>query len=268
MRTSLKNREESNFMILALDIGNTNIVFGCLDDKNIYFTSRLKTDTFKTEDEYAVNFKCLLELNKIDLTEITGCIISSVVPPLNNIIKTALNKITDKNVLLIDSKIKTGLKLKMDEPKKLGGDLIVDAIAAINEYPRPLVIFDMGTATTVSVIDSHDNYIGGMIFPGLKISLEALSKKTSQLPHIDIDSPDKLIGSNTIDCMKSGIINGTASMIDGLAERIECELGEKVNVIITGGLSSIVSGYCKHSVIHDNNLLLKGLLLIYKMNTD
>lgn len=255
-------------MILAIDMGNTNIVIGCIDDKKIYFVETLSTDLSKTELEYAIGFKTVLELYKIDVESITGSILSSVVPPLSNIIKSAVEKIVGLSPLVIGSGIKTGLNILMDNPKQLGSDLVVDAVAALNEYGAPSIVIDCGTATTLSVIDKNKNYIGGQILPGVKISLDSLVSRTSQLSRISLEAPKKIIGKNTLDCMKSGIIFGSASCIDGMIDRIEEELGYKTTVIATGGLAKVIVPHCKRKIILDNNLLLKGLKIIYDKNLE
>ncbi len=259
----LRYREK---MILALDVGNTNIVVGCIEDEKIVFEGRLASDREKTMDEYAINFKILFDIYKIDIEKVEGAIISSVVPPLTNNLKEAIYKVTGHRPLVVGPGIKTGLNILMDNPGQLGADLVVDAVAALNEYQPPLIIFDMGTATTCSVVDKNRNYIGGIIYPGMKVSEEALSSRASQLPYISFEAPKRVIGKNTVDCMKSGMIHGNAAMIDGMIDRIEEELGQKATVIATGGLSKCVIPYCKRTIIYDNDLLLKGLLLLYKKN--
>ena len=212
-------------MIIAIDMGNTNIVIGCIDDEKIYFTERVKTDSSKTELEYAICFKTVLELYKIDVSEIEGAIISSVVPQLVNVIKRAVMKIVNVVPMVVGPGLKTGLNIQMDNPKSVGADLIVDAVAAVQEYGAPVIIIDVGTATTVSVVDKNKNYIGGMILPGVRVSLDSLVSRTAQLPRISLEAPKKCIGKNTINCMQSGIIFGNAACLDGLIERIEEELG-------------------------------------------
>lgn len=255
-------------MILAIDIGNTNIVIGCLKDDKILFTERMSTDSNKTVLEFAIGFKTVLELYHIPTHELTGSIISSVVPPITNIVKEALHKITRHPVMVVGPGIKTGLNILMDNPATTGSDLIVDAVAAVNEYPCPLIIFDFGTATTASVVDRKRNYIGGMIIPGIRVSLDGLTSHASQLGRISLEAPKKIIGTNTSDCMRSGLLYGNAAMLDGVVERIEEELGERATVIATGGLANLVIPLCKKKIILDDNLLLRGLRLIYLKNQD
>ncbi len=254
-------------MLLAIDMGNTNIVIGCIDDEKIYFVERLSTSTVKTELEYAVDFKTVMELYNIHANDIDGAIISSVVPQLNGVIKMALEKLLHVKPLVVGPGLKNGLNILMDNPSQLGSDLVVGAVAAIHEYGAPLTIIDMGTATTICVIDKNNNYIGGQILPGIRVSLDSLVSRTSQLPRIALEAPKKVIGTNTVDCMKSGILYGNASCIDGMLDRIEEELGYSTTIVATGGLSKAIVPHCKHDIILDDDLLLKGLKIIYDKNT-
>lgn len=255
-------------MILAVDIGNTNIVIGCIEQEKIYFVERVSTNISKTELEYVVEFKTLLDLYRIRIEEITGCIIASVVPPLTNIVKNAMEKLLRISPLIVGPGVKTGLNILMDNPGQVGADLIVNAVAGLKYYGAPLLIIDMGTATTISVVDNRKNYVGGMILPGVKVSLESLVNRTSQLPRISLEAPKKIIGKNTIDCMKSGIIMGQAACMDGMIERIWDELGYQAPVVATGGLAGCIVPYCKKEIIYDNELTLKGLDVIYRKNTE
>ena len=269
-----ENRRNSKGMILAIDMGNTNIVIGCIDDDRIYFEERMSTDLSKTELEYAVGFKTVLELHNIESLDIKGAIISSVVPQLVNVIKTAVEKIIGITPLVVGPGVKTGLNLLMDQPRQVGSDLVVDAVAAINEYGAPAVVIDIGTATTISVIDEKKNYIGGVIMPGVRVALDSLVFRTAQLPRISMEAPKHVVGKNTIDCMQSGIIYGNACCVDGMIDRIIEEAGfgkagkPKANVIATGGLAKAVVDNCKNNIILDNALLLKGLKIIYDKNIE
>lgn len=254
-------------MILAVDIGNTNIVVGCIHGEEILFVERLSTDSSKTVLEYAISFKNVLEIYRIDPSHIQGSILASVVPPVTGSVREAVLKVTGKQVLLVGPGVKTGLNILMDNPAQLGSDLVANAVAGIAEYKPPLIIFDFGTATTISVVDKQKNYIGGSILPGIRISSDTLTSRTSQLPKISLEAPRRVVGKNTIDCMKSGVIFGNASCIDGMVRRIEKELGEKATVIATGGLSGCVIPHCVEEIILDDALLLKGLHLIYQKNT-
>lgn len=255
-------------MILAIDIGNTNIVIGCIDQDTIYFVERMSTDQGKTDLEYAIGFKTVLELYQIASDQVKACMVSSVVPPINNTIKRAIRKILGLEAIFVGPGVKTGLNITIDNPGQLGCDLVVNAVAAIQDYPTegPLIVIDMGTATTMSVIDRKKNYIGGVIIPGIRVALDALVGRTAQLRRISLEAPKKTIGRNTIDCMKSGAILGNASMIDGMIDRIQEELGENATVIATGGLARFITEHCRHEIIFDDALLLKGLLYIYEKN--
>lgn len=253
-------------MILAIDVGNTNIVIGGLDGNEIYFTARISTEKSKTVDDYTAKIKSLLEIYEVDFSQIEGGILSTVVPALASVLQDAVEKITGHRLMLVTAQLNTGLEICMDNPKQTGADLIVDAVAAVAEYPLPALIFDMGTATTLSVVDRDGNYIGGMIISGAELSLEALSSGTAQLPHINLEAPEKLIGKNTIDCMKSGVVYGNAAMLDGIIQRAEEELGESATAIATGGIAKKIVPYCKRTVICDENLTLKGLWILYEKN--
>jgi type III pantothenate kinase len=253
-------------MILAVDIGNTNIVVGLLDKTNIINSARLATDKKKTDMDFLIQLKLMLSVFKVKDTEIEGSILSSVVPELTNQILNALKLLLNKKPLVIGPGIKTGLNIKIDNPQTLGSDRVCDAVCVIEEYKVPAIIIDMGTATTISVIDKNKNHIGGMIIPGIKTSLDSLSTNASQLPYISLDDPKVLIGKNTIDCMKSGIVYGNVALVDGLIDRIKEELGNDYVVIATGGLSKLIIKHSKHNIIYDENLLLKGLYYIYKKN--
>ncbi|MBR1735944.1 MAG: type III pantothenate kinase [Firmicutes bacterium] len=255
-------------MILAIDIGNTNIVIGCIDKNKVYFTARTATDRTKTEDQYGIQIKNILELYSIERSEITGGIISSVVPPVSNAIKSAVAMVIGKQPLIVGPGVKNGLNIVMDNPASVGSDLIVNAVAALAQHKPPMIIIDMGTATTLSVIDENKNYIGGCIIPGVKISIDALSSRTAQLPAISLESPKHAIGKNTVDCMRSGVLYGNAAMIDGMIERLSAEIGGEGNVtaIATGGLAKVVIPHCRHEIIIDDELLLKGLYIIYCKN--
>lgn len=251
-------------MILVVDVGNTNTVLGVLDGERLVASGRLATTVNETEDDYAMKLYSFIQINKIE--NIDGAIISSVVPALNRTLTKAIKVVAGVDALIVGPGVKTGLNIKIDNPAELGADLVVGAVASINKYPCPQVIFDLGTATTASVIDSNKTYIGGAVLCGVKTAINAISSSTAQLPQIDISAPKKAICSNTIDCMRSGAVFGNAYMIDGLVEKFEQELGEKLTVVVTGGLGKTISKECKREVIYDENLLLDGLRIIYEKN--
>lgn len=191
-------------MILALDIGNTNVVLGCIADGEILFTERMATDSGKTELDYAISLKMVLELREIKVSEITGAIIGSVVPPVTSLMREAIRKVTGQEALVVNVDMNIGLEVLMDNPSSVGTDLIVGAVAGINRYPVPLILIDMGTATTICVVNENKQYIGGMILPGIGVSMNSLTSRTAQLPRISLDPPKRLIGKNTVECMQSG----------------------------------------------------------------
>lgn len=251
-------------MILALDVGNTNIVIGCLDGENIYFEGRLSTDREKTEMEYAVMFKNILDIYGVDISQLDGAVISSVVPPLTAVLKQAVLLVTGYAPTEVSIAMDHGIKLDVERPEQVGNDLIVSAVAALDKFLPPLVIIDMGTATTISVLDQNGVFCGRSILPGVKISQDALSAKTSLLPNIGVEPAEHIIGRNTVDSMKSGMIYGNAAMLDGMIDRIEDTLGQPVTAIATGGLAGAIIPYCKREIILDDTLLLKGLWLIHQ----
>ena len=254
-------------MILAIDMGNTNTVIGGIDETKTYFIERVTTDQGRTDTEYAVSFKNILEMHQIDIASIEGAILSSVVPPVNSTILNAVEKVTGIRPLLVGSGMKTGMNIIMDNPKTVGSDQIVDAVAASHEHPLPLVVIDMGTATTLCTVDKKGNYIGGVILPGLKVSLNSLSSKTAQLPYISLEVPSHVIGKNTIDCMRSGIVYGTAGMLDGVIDRIREQFsGRTLSVVATGGNAPVIVKYCRNKIVYDKYLLMDGLWAIYQKN--
>lgn len=252
-------------MLLAIDIGNTNIVIGGIRDGEILFEARIATDHLKTSDQYAVDIRNILKLFEVDLHKVQDSIISSVVPPVFNSVCTAIIKLTQRQPIVVGPGIKTGLDIRMDNPAQVGSDLIVDAVAAFHDYSTPLIVIDMGTATTMSLVGRGNVYLGGPIIPGLRVSLDALSSSAAQLFGISLEKPQRVIGKNTIECMRSGIMYGHAAMIDGMIDRMQEELGEPIaSVIATGGTSQFVVPLCRHKIIYDKDLLLKGLAILYE----
>ncbi len=253
-------------MLLTVDMGNTNIVLGCLDGEKVLFTERISTDLRKTELEYTICFKAVLELYNIPADTIEGAVISSVVPPLTGVIRQALHKLTEAEILVVGPGVKTGLHLRMDNPAAVGSDLVVDAVAAAALYGTPAIVIDMGTATTLSVLAKDGAYAGTIILPGARISLDSLVSGTAQLPKIGLTVPGHVIGTNTVDCMRSGVLYGSAACLDGMIDRIWAELGYETAVIATGGLAHAVVPHCYHEITVNETLLLHGLRLIYEKN--
>lgn len=255
-------------MILAIDVGNTNIVIGCCKEGKILFSDRVSTNHTATSLEYAATIKTALDLNGIDTSELHGAVISSVVPSVTKAVASAAERFTHTEAMIVGPGIKTGLSILIDNPAQLGSDLVVDAVAGIAEYPLPLIIIDMGTATTLSVIDGKGQYMGGMIVPGVAVSHDSLISRTSQLPKIALEPPRRVIGRNTVECLKSGILYGSAGAVDGLIERINETMGETCTAVATGGLAGVIAPLCRSKIILDDDLMLKGLMIIYGKNSE
>lgn len=253
-------------MILTIDIGNSNIVLGGVRDQEIVFEARLRTEVTKTSDQYCVDLKILMEVYGVSNKDIEGTIIASVVPQVLNSMRTAVQKLTGKVPLVVGPGLKTGLNILLENPGQTGADLVVADVAALREHKPPLIVIDMGTATTMSVLDKNGAHIGGCIIPGVKISMDALTDRTALLPGLQLDQPKRAIGRNTIDAMRSGIMLGTACMLDGMVERMEEELGCKTTVIATGGIAKFVVPLCKTPMIYDKDLIIKGLAALYRDN--
>lgn len=253
-------------MILTVDIGNSNIVIGGVREDEILFEARLRTDATKTSDEYCLDVKSLMEVYGVDVAEVEGAIIASVVPQVLNSFQTAIKKLTGKTALVVGPGLKTGLNILLENPGQTGADLVVGAVAALREHKPPLTIIDMGTATTISVLDKNGAYLGGAIIPGVKISMDALTERTALLPGLQLDQPKRAIGRNTVDAMRSGLMMGAACMLDGMIDRMEEELGYQTTVIATGGIAKFVIPLCHREMIYDKDLLVKGLVALYKEN--
>lgn len=254
-------------MILTIDVGNSNIVLGAVQGNEIVFEARLRTDATKTSDEYCIDLKMILDVYSLNSADIEGSIIASVVPQVSNSMQTAVRKLTGKAPLVVGPGLKTGLNIAIDNPAQTGADLVVGCVAALREHKAPMIIIDMGTATTMIVLDKNSAMIGGAIIPGVKISMDALTNRTALLPGLQLDQPKKAIGRNTIDCMRSGLMLGSACMIDGMIDRMEEELGYKTTVIATGGIAKFVLPMCRHEIIYDKDLLVKGLAALYRENS-
>lgn len=258
---------ELTILILTADIGNTNITLGVFDGDNLVCISRLATQRHRTAEQYAIELSSIFNLENIDTQNISGAIISSVVPELTRIFKTAIMKVTDCDALVVAAGIKNGLKIKTDNPKELGADLVAGAVGAINQYELPCLVMDLGTATKISVIDEDGTFVGCTIAPGIGISLDALAMRTSQLPTIELCAPKSPIGTNTIECIRSGIVLGNAAMLDGMADKLEKDLGKEIKTLVaTGGLAREIISCCDKDIIFNKDLVLQGLLSIYRKN--
>lgn len=254
-------------MIVAVDVGNSNISIGAYSGSGLLFLSRISTDANATADEYAVKFRHIFDLYGHSEAEMEGAIVSSVVPPLSPKLYQALKLLKDIRVFTIGPGLKTGLNIKIDTPSQLGSDIVCVSVAATAKYPAPMVVVDMSTATIFSAIDCRKTLLGCAITPGVELSLNALAEGTAQLQKIDLNEPvSTAVGRNTIESMRAGSVYGNAAMIDGMAARYREELGEKLTIIATGAQAPAILPYCREKIIYDENLLLDGLRMIYEKN--
>ncbi len=255
-------------MLLLFDVGNTHVTIGGYEGDRHLFTGRIASDRRKTEDEFAMIIESVLRIHGYSVADVRDGAISSVVPVVTQALDRAFQLLWHKRMMAVTASLDLGLKIIMDMPAQLGKDLIVDAVGAKSQYPCPILIFDLGTATTCSVVDKDGCYRGGMIAPGLGISVDALGSRTAQLPYISLDEPDQLIGTNTKNCIRSGIMYGHAGMIDGFVDRFEEKLGMPCTSVITGGLAPKIAPLCRRKLILNENLLFDGLRVLYARNRD
>ena len=254
-------------MLLAIDIGNSNISVGLFDERrDLKFLSSIDTDSRKTADQISIDLMNIFSLYRYDLRDVSGAIFSSVVPPINFMMAKALTRLLGKPPMIVGPGVKTGLNIRMEIHNQLGADLVAGAVAALDKYPTPIIMIDMGTATTIAVIDDGNAFLGGAVLPGLRISAEALSSRASLLPGIQLERPRRAIGKNTVECMQSGLMFGAAAMVDGLIDRMEAELGRPTTVVATGGVARFVVPLCRHEIALERDLQLKGLDLLYRKN--
>jgi len=255
-------------MILLLDIGNSNVVLGAHDGRQFMFTARLSTIAERTADEWAGALSSALGLHGASGADIEGAMISCVVPPVVRPMREAIEMLCARRALVVGPGIKTGLEILIDNPAQLGSDMVCSAVAACARGKLPALVCDLGTATKISAVNHKGQFIGCSIAPGVQTSIQALSRATAQLPHIAIEAPQRVIGTNTVDSMQSGVVFGTAAMIDGMITRMEEELGMPCQVLVTGGLSSEICRHVRHSIIPDKDLVLEGLYLLYLKNVE
>jgi type III pantothenate kinase len=253
-------------MILVIDVGNTHTVIGVYKEEKLLGHWRISTNLKKTEDEYGILVKGLLDNSKLSLADIKGIVISCVVPPIIWILKKMSADYFKVSPIIVGAGIKTGIYIKTDNPKEVGADRIVNAIAAYKLYGGPVIIVDFGTATTFCAVNKDGVYLGGAIAPGIEISAEALAEKTAKLPKIEVTKPQHSIGSNTIAAMKSGIFFGYLGLTNELIRRFKRELGEDSLVVATGGYSELIGNECKLIDKINPFLTLIGLYLVYEMN--
>ena len=254
-------------MLLAIDIGNSNISVGLFDrQKELRFLASLDTDSRKTADQISIDLLNLFTLYGCDIKDVSGAIFSSVVPQLNFMMEKALTRLLGKPPMLVGAGIRTGLNIRMEfNSQQLGADIVASSVAAMQKYPQPIIVIDMGTATTFSYL-SESTYKGCVIIPGVRIAVEALSGRAAELPHISLEQPPSIFGRSTIDAMRSGVLYGNAAMIDGMIQRMEAEAKPVATVVMTGGNAEMIQPHCKRKILIDENLLLDGLYYLYQKN--
>ena len=255
-------------MLLAIDIGNSNISVGLFSrEKTLHFLASIDTDSRKTADQISIDLMNIFSLYGFDLKDVSGAIFSSVVPPINFMMEKALTRLLGKPPMIVGPGVRTGLNIRMEIHNQLGADLVADAVAALEKYPAPIIVIDMGTATTISYISAKQAYEVGLMFPCVRLSLDALSDHAAQLSDISLQYPKNLIGKNTEDCMRNGIVYGTAGMLDGIIDRIrETIPDETPSIVATGSNAPVIVRYCRNKVVYDKYLLMEGLWAIYHKN--
>lgn len=253
-------------MLLALDVGNTHTVIGIFKGEVLAGHWRISTHREKTVDEYGIAIRSLLEYGEFKADAVTGFAVSCVVPPLIPILERVARRYFDIEAFMIEPGIKTGMPILYDKPQEVGADRIVNAVAAFTKYGGPAIVVDFGTATTFDAISQRGEYLGGAIAPGIMISAEALYQRTAKLPRIEIRKPEAVIGKATVTSMQSGLYYGYIGLVEGIIKRMVKELGGKVRVVATGGLSTVLSPDTKLIEKVEPDLTLEGLRLIYEMN--
>lgn len=254
-------------MVFCVDIGNSNIVYGCYDGDKLVFSSRVATDASRMSDQYAVEMHSIFGIHGVRHERVSAAIISSVVPILTSGIADAVETALGITPVIVNPADYDGMEIRLDNPRELGGDLLATAVAARAKYPLPVVIIDMGTATKMTVVSEDGAFLGGAIMPGLRVATDALVARTSLLPGVSLQAPEAVIGANTPDCMRSGVVLGAAEMLDGMYERICEQLGRQAAVVITGGLAGVVAPQCRSPLIRDDTLLMDGLRIILASQT-
>lgn len=253
-------------MILAADIGNTDIVLGGVEGEKVVFEARLRTEQAKTADEYCIDMKTLLDIYGVRADAFEGAIVASVVPQVLNSFRAAIDRLLGKPCLVLGPGLRTGVNLRIENPAQTGADIVAADVAALRAHKPPLIVVNMGTATTLSVLDRDGAHIGGCMCPGVRIGADALTEKAALLPRLRLDRPRRVIGRNTVDAMRSGILYGAACMLDGLVARIEAELGCRTTVVATGAMAEFVVPLCERQIVFERDLPLRGLAAIYRDN--
>lgn len=263
---SKNGKQGETAMILTIDIGNTAITMGLFTPEGrLQFRGSLKTDKNKTRDQIAIDLLDMFHLYRSDLQGITGAVISSVVPPMTSAMAGAVEQLSGVRPMIVGPGVKTGMNILAEIHNQLGADIVASSVAAIQKYPQPIIVIDMGTATTFSYL-SESTYKGCVIIPGVRIAVEALSGRAAELPHISLEQPPSIFGRSTIDAMRSGVLYGNAAMIDGMIQRMEAEAKPVATVVMTGGNAEMIQPHCKRKILIDENLLLDGLYYLYQKN--
>jgi type III pantothenate kinase len=254
-------------MLLAVDIGNTNVVLGLYDGEQLSHTFRISTVLSRTEDEYGVLIVQLLGLAGLDPKLVSAAIVASVVPPLTDVISAAIRRVCARDPLQVGPGLKTGISVLYENPREVGADRIVNAVAAFERVRGPVVVVDFGTATTFDCISGKGEYLGGVIVPGMRVSLDGLLQHAAKLSRIELAAPPRVLGRNTVHALQSGLIIGHAALVDGMVERLEAELGYRSAVLATGGLAALVSEHARRIEAVDVNLTLDGLRILHARNS-
>ncbi|CAI8699743.1 Type III pantothenate kinase [Bacillus pseudomycoides] len=262
------NKISGENMIFVLDVGNTNAVLGVFEDGKLRQHWRMETDRHKTEDEYGMLVKQLLEHEGLSFQDVKGIIVSSVVPPIMFALERMCEKYFKIKPLVVGPGIKTGLNIKYENPREVGADRIVNAVAGIQLYGSPLIIVDFGTATTYCYINENKHYMGGVITPGIMISAEALYSRAAKLPRIEITKPSSIVGKNTVSAMQAGILYGYVGQVEGIVKRMKEEAKQEPKVIATGGLAKLIAEESNVIDVVDPFLTLKGLHMLYERNAN
>lgn len=255
-------------MILAIDVGNSLVTIGLYDQGGqLQFCSAVKTDKDKSKDQCAMDLIGVFQLYGADIKKVDGAIIASVVPPMTMALSRAIRQLIGQPPMVVGPGIKTGLNIRSETHNQLGADIVASSVAALHKYAAPMIVIDMGTATTMSVLNGS-TYEGCVIIPGLRIAVEALSQQAAELPHISIEPPTSILGRNTVDAMRAGVLYGNAAMLDSMIERLEEASRPAETVVMTGAHGSLIRKYCKRDLVYDGNLLMDGLYLLYQKNVD
>lgn len=253
-------------MLLAVDLGNTNVVLGLYDGEKLVQTFRVATVRSRTDDEYAVLLQQLLSLRELSASSVSAAVMASVVPPLSDVMVSAIRKAVGREPLVVGPGTETGISVLYDNPQDVGADRIVDAVAAFQRYQSGVIVIDFGTATTFNCVSPRGEYLGGVIVPGVKVSLEGLMQSAAKLRPVELTAPPTVLGQSTTHALQSGAIHGYAAMVDGLVERLRAELGFACRVIATGGLASLIGKHTRCIEEQDPNLTLEGLRLVHERN--